>query len=66
MARKTAKAKPHPEPEMLTICADILQETDEAILIGCDGTEAWLPNWQDKDESTPPPVDPMPETESAQ
>ena len=28
--RKKAKAKPYPEPEMITISAAILQETDDA------------------------------------
>ena len=43
MARKKATAKPYPEPEFLTISATILQETDDAILIECDGQEEWLP-----------------------
>ena len=48
MARKKAKAVPRPEPEMYTIYADILQETEAqdghegAILVNCDGDEVWL------------------------
>ena len=48
--RKNAKAIPHPEPEMFTIYADILQETEAseghegAILINCGEAEKiWLP-----------------------
>lgn len=48
--RKKAKAIPHPEPEMFTIYADILQETEAseghegAILINCGEAEKiWLP-----------------------
>ena len=43
MARKKAKALPQPEPEMLTVYGDILQETEDAILVSCDGEEVWLP-----------------------
>lgn len=47
MAKKKATAKPRPEPEMYTIYADILQETEEAILVDCMGTdEIWLPKSQ--------------------
>lgn len=48
--RKNAKAVPHPEPEMFTIYADILQETEAseghegAILVNCgDAEKIWLP-----------------------
>ena len=50
MPRKKANALPRPEPEMFTIFADILQETeatdehDGAILVNCgDSKEVWLP-----------------------
>lgn len=46
MARKKAKALPQPEPEMLTVYGDILQETEDAILVSCDGEEVWLPKSQ--------------------
>ena len=41
--RKKAKALPQPEPEMYTIYGDIIQETEDAILLACNGDEAWLP-----------------------
>lgn len=43
MARKKAKALPQPEPEMFTIYGDILQETEDAILVRCEEDEVWLP-----------------------
>ena len=50
MAHKKAKAKDRPEPEMFTIFADILQETEAtdghegAILINCGSSKnIWLP-----------------------
>lgn len=46
MARKKAQALPHPEPEMLTIYGDILQETEDAILLDCEGENYWLPKSQ--------------------
>lgn len=46
MARKKAKALPQPEPEMFTVYGDILQETEDAILVSCDGEEVWLPKSQ--------------------
>ena len=47
MARKKAQALPRPEPEMLTVYGDIVQETEDAILVECGGDEAvWLPKSQ--------------------
>ena len=46
MARKKAKALAQPEPEMFTVYGDILQETEDAILVSCDGEEVWLPKSQ--------------------
>lgn len=46
MARKKAQALPQPEPEMLTVCGDILQETEDAILLACEGENYWLPKSQ--------------------
>lgn len=43
MPRKKAKALP---PTMVSICGDILQETEDAILVDCDGEEVWLPKSQ--------------------
>ena len=40
MARK--KALPQPEPEMFTVYGDIIQETEDAILLVCNGDEVWL------------------------
>lgn len=40
--RKKAKALPQPEPEMFTIYGDIIQETEDAILLACNGDEVWL------------------------
>lgn len=42
MPRKKAKALPRPEPEMFTVCGDIVQETEDAILLVCDGDDVWL------------------------
>ena len=42
MARKKATALPRPEPEMFTVCGDIVQETEDAILLVCDGDDVWL------------------------
>lgn len=42
MARKKATALPQPEPEMFTIYGDIIQETEDAILLVCNGDEVWL------------------------
>lgn len=44
--RKKAKALPRPEPEMFTVCGDIVQETEDAILLVCDGDDVWLPKSQ--------------------
>ncbi|WP_291442841.1 hypothetical protein [Desulfovibrio sp.] len=44
--RKKAKALPRPEPEMFTVCGDIVQETEDAILLVCDGEDVWLPKSQ--------------------
>ncbi len=46
MPRKKAKALPRPEPEMFTVCGDIVQETEDAILLVCDGDDVWLPKSQ--------------------
>lgn len=46
MARKKAQALPQPEPEMLTVYGDIVQETEDAILLVCDGEQHWLPKSQ--------------------
>ena len=46
MPRKKAKALPRPEPEMYTVCGDIVQETEDAILLVCDGDDVWLPKSQ--------------------
>lgn len=46
MARKKAQALPQPEPEMLTVFGDILQETEDAILFRCEADEVWLPKSQ--------------------
>ena len=45
MARKKAKALP---PKMITVYAEILQETDDAILVRCDedADGVWLPKSQ--------------------
>ena len=45
MARKTAKALP---PKMITVYAEILQETGKAILVRCDedADGEWLPKSQ--------------------
>ena len=32
-----------PHDDMITIHADILQVTDAAVLIACEGEEVWLP-----------------------
>lgn len=42
MPRKKARALPRPEPEMYTIYGDIIQETEDAILLACNGDEVWL------------------------
>ena len=42
MARKKARALPRPEPEMYTVYGDIVQETEGAILLACNGDEVWL------------------------
>ena len=46
MPRKKAKALPRPEPEMFTVCGDIVQETEDAILLVSDGDDVWLPKSQ--------------------
>lgn len=46
MPRKKAKALPRPEPEMFTVCGDIVQETEDAILLMCAGEKVWLPKSQ--------------------
>lgn len=46
MARKKAKALPQPEPEMFTVYGDIVQETEDAILVTCEGEQYWLPKSQ--------------------
>ncbi len=47
MARKKATALPRPEPEMITVYGDIVQETEDAILVDCGTDEAvWLPKSQ--------------------
>lgn len=46
-SRKTkAKALPRPEPEMWTVQGDIVQETEDAILLQVNGAEYWLPKSQ--------------------
>ena len=46
MPRKKAKALPRPEPEMYTVCGDIVQETEDAIMLMCAGDKVWLPKSQ--------------------
>lgn len=46
MTRKKAKALPRPEPEMYTVCGDIVQETEDAIMLMCAGDKVWLPKSQ--------------------
>ncbi len=46
MARKKARALPRPEPEMYTVCGDIIQETEDAIMLMCAGEKVWLPKSQ--------------------
>lgn len=47
MARRKAKALPQPEPEMFTVYGDILQETEDAILVKSgDAEPVWLPKSQ--------------------
>lgn len=40
--RKKAKALPQPEPEMFIVYGDIIQETEDAIMLLCAGDEVWL------------------------
>lgn len=42
MPRKKAKALPRPEPEMWTVQGDIVQETEDAILLQVNGADYWL------------------------
>lgn len=46
MARKKAQALPRPEPDMWKIRGEIVQETEDAILLVVDGDEYWLPKSQ--------------------
>lgn len=46
MARKKAQALPRPEPEMWAVRGEIVQETEDAILLDVEGTEHWLPKSQ--------------------
>ncbi len=47
MARKKAQALPQPEPENITVYGEIVQETEEAILVDCGADEpVWLPKGQ--------------------
>lgn len=46
MPRQKAKALPRPEPEMWTVQGDIVQETEDAILLQVNGADYWLPKSQ--------------------
>lgn len=46
MARKKAQALPRPEPEMWEVKGELVQETEDAILLVIDGDEYWLPKSQ--------------------
>ena len=46
MPKNKAKALPRPEPVMFTVCGDIVQETEDAIMLLCAGDKVWLPKSQ--------------------
>ncbi|WP_165078855.1 MULTISPECIES: hypothetical protein [unclassified Desulfovibrio] len=46
MARKKAEALPYPNPEMWEIKGELVQETEDAILLIIDDDEYWLPKSQ--------------------